>query len=93
MIRVTERAEKGLRDLLAASQAQGNQAVKLVLDESGGVAMTIGQPLHGDAVVPGEKRPVLIVDKALANRLDDVVLDFTKGDGLPPHFVFLPGEL
>jgi hypothetical protein len=54
--------------------------------------MTIGQELHGDAVVPGEKRPLLIVDAALASRLDDVVLDFTKGNGLPPHFVFLPGE-
>jgi Fe-S cluster assembly iron-binding protein IscA len=92
MIRVTERAANGLRDLLAASQAEGNQSLKLVLDESGGVAMTIGQELHGDAVVPGEKRPLLIVDAALASRLDDVVLDFTKGNGLPPHFVFLPGE-
>jgi hypothetical protein len=43
-------------------------------------------------VVPGEKRPLLIVDAALAARLEDVVLDFTKGNGLPPHFVFLPGE-
>ena len=92
MIRVTERAEKGLRDILAASQAVGNQAVKLVPDDSGGVAMTIGQPLHGDAVVPGKQRPLLIVDAALAGRLDDVVLDFTKGDGLPPHFVFLPSQ-
>jgi Fe-S cluster assembly iron-binding protein IscA len=92
MIRVTERAANGLRDLLATSQAQGNQSVKLVPDEGGGVAMTIGQPLLGDAVVPGEKRPLLIVDAALAARLEDVVLDFTKGNGLPPHFVFLPAE-
>ena len=92
MIRVTERAEKGLRDILAASQAESNQSVKLVPDDTGGVAMTLGQPLHGDAVVPGERRPLLIVDATLAGRLEDVVLDFTKGDGLPPHFVFLPSQ-
>jgi hypothetical protein len=40
-------------------------------------------------VIGGEKRPLLIVDASLASQLDDVVLDFTKANGLPPHFVFL----
>jgi hypothetical protein len=90
MIRLTERAEMGLRDILAAQHAPGDQAVKLVPDPSGGIAMTIDRPRHGDAVIDGDKRPLLIVDSSLAPQLDDV--DFTKGNGLPPHFVFVREE-
>ena len=92
MIRLTERAEMGLRDILAARHAPGDQAVKLVPDPSGGIAMTIDRPRHGDAVIDGDKRPLLIVDSSLARQLDDVTLDFTKGNGLPPHFVFVRVE-
>jgi Fe-S cluster assembly iron-binding protein IscA len=92
MIRLTERAATGLRDILAAQRAPGDQAVKLVPDPSGGIAMTIDRPGHGDAVIDGDKRPLLIVDSALAVQLEDVTLDFTKGNGLPPHFVFLREE-
>jgi Fe-S cluster assembly iron-binding protein IscA len=92
MIRLTERAATGLRDFLAAQRAQGDQAVKLVPDPSGGIAMTIDRPGYGDAVIDGDKRPLLIVDSALAPQLEDVTLDLTKGNGLPPHFVFVRGE-
>jgi Fe-S cluster assembly iron-binding protein IscA len=92
MIRLTERAEKGLQDILASSGAVHGQAVKLVPDDGGGIAMTIDRPGHGDAVVSGHARPLLIVDASLAARLSDVVLDFTKGNGHPPHFVLVEEE-
>ena len=89
MIRLTERAASGLLDILAMQQTSSDRAVKLVPDPSGGIAMTIDRPAHGDAVIDGEKRPLLIVDASLADQLDDVLLDFTKANGSPPHFVFL----
>jgi hypothetical protein len=92
MIRLTERAEKGLQDILASSGAPRGQAVKLVPDDVGGIAMTIDRPGHGDSVVSGDARPLLIVDASLAARLSDVVLDFTKGNGQPPHFVLVEEE-
>jgi hypothetical protein len=88
MLRVTERAASELSDILAASRAQSDQAVRLVPDESGGIAMTIDRPSQGDSVVPDEARPLLILDRALAARLGDVVLDLTQPNGHPPHFVF-----
>jgi hypothetical protein len=88
MIRVTERAASELSDILAASQAQKDQAVRLLPDDSGNIAMTIDRPSQGDEVVSGEKRPLLILDAALAARLADVVLDLTPANGRPPHFVF-----
>ncbi len=92
MIRLTERAAKGLQDILASSGALRGQAVKLVPDDGGGIAMTIDRPGHGDAVVSGNARPLLIVDAALEARLRDVTLDFTKGNGHPPHFVLVDEE-
>lgn len=91
-MRLTDRAASGLRDILALQRTPGDQAVKLVPDPSGGIAMTIDRPAHGDAVIEGEKRPLLIVDASIATQLDDVVLDFTKANGLPLHFVFLRDE-
>jgi hypothetical protein len=44
MIRLTERAATGLRDILAMQRTPGDQAVKLVPDPSGGIAMTIDRP-------------------------------------------------
>jgi|SoiMethySBSTD1v2_1073268.scaffolds.fasta_scaffold114839_2 hypothetical protein len=98
MIRLTERAEKGLKDILASSGAMRDQAVKLLRDESGEIAMTIDRPGHGDAVVTGhsvvsgQPRALLIVDASLAARLGDALLDFTKGNGHPPHFVLVEEE-
>jgi hypothetical protein len=95
MIRLTERAEQGRQDILSSSGALHGQAVKLLPDESGGIAMTIDRPVQGDAVVNGDSipsgkpRPLLIVDASLARRLGDAVLDFTKGNGTPPHFVLV----
>jgi Fe-S cluster assembly iron-binding protein IscA len=92
MIRLTERAAKGLQDILVSSHALHGQAVRLVPDDGGGIAMTIDRPGHGDSVVNENARPLLIVDASLAARLNDVVLDFTKGNGQPPHFVLMEEE-
>jgi len=52
--------------------------------------MTIDAPGDGDSVVDGGQRPLLIVDSALTEHLDGVVLDLSRGDkeGEEPQFVF-----
>jgi Fe-S cluster assembly iron-binding protein IscA len=88
MIRLTERAAHGLKEILTANRTPKEQGVKLVPDESGGVAMTIDQPGEGDAVVDGGQRPLLIVDSLIAAKLDGVVLDLTREEeDTEPRFV------
>jgi len=77
MIRLTERAAYGIKEILSANQTPSDQGVKLVPDGQGGVAMTIDSPADGDSVVDGGKRPLLIVDSALTDHLDGIVLDLT----------------
>ncbi len=75
MIRLTERATTGLKEILATNGTPNDRAVKLVPGESGGLAMVIGRPKEGDDVVESEQRPLLIVDASMSDRLDGVVLD------------------
>jgi hypothetical protein len=90
MIRLTERAAYGLKEILTANRTPSDQGIKLVPDEKGGVSMTIDAPGDGDSVVDGGQRPLLIVDSALSEHLDGVVLDLSRGDeeGQEPQFVF-----
>ena len=90
MIRLTERAAYGLKEILTANRTPSDQGIKLVPDERGGVSMTIDRPGDGDSVVDGGKRPLLIVDATLADHLDGVVLDLSRGekDGEEAQFVF-----
>jgi hypothetical protein len=87
MIRLTEQAAYGLKEILSANRVPKEQGVKLVPDESGGVAMSIEVPREGDAVVDGGRRPLLIVDAAITERLDGVVLDVDREEGAEPRFV------
>lgn len=89
MIRLTERAAFGLKEILTANRTPSDQGVKLVPSETGGVSMTIDRPAEGDSVVDGGKRPLLIVDAAIVDHLDGVVLDLSQGekDGETPQFV------
>jgi Fe-S cluster assembly iron-binding protein IscA len=77
MIQLTERAADGLKKILSAEGTPGDQGVKLVPDESGGVSMTIARPSQGDSVLDEGKRPLLIVDSMIAERLDGIVLDLS----------------
>jgi Fe-S cluster assembly iron-binding protein IscA len=77
MIQLTGRAADGLKRILTAEGAPGDQSVKLVPDESGGVAMTFARPGKDDAVVGEGPRPLLIVDAVIAERLNGATLDLT----------------
>jgi Fe-S cluster assembly iron-binding protein IscA len=90
MIRLTERAAYGLKEILTENRTPNDQGVKLVPGERGGVAMTIDRPAEGDTVVDGGKRPLLIVDASLTERLDGVVLDYSQEEvgAKQPQFVF-----
>jgi hypothetical protein len=89
MIRMTDHAATEVEGILTANRTPNDQGVKLVPTDSGGVAMTIDRPQEGDDVVGGEGRPLLIVDAALARRLDRVVFDVAPAekDEEGPRFV------
>lgn len=94
MIGLTARATRELEEILTAHQTPRDRAVKIVPGESGGLAMVIDRAREGDAVVQGEERPLLIVDQALGDRLDNVVLDASTEGGVSegPRFVLRDPE-
>jgi Fe-S cluster assembly iron-binding protein IscA len=92
MIQVTDRAAQGLAQILAAHKASKEQGIKLTTAETGELSMSIERPHEGDAIVSGGRRPLLIVDEALASRLDAAVLDLTQANGQEPHFYLLQQE-
>jgi len=75
VVTVTEKAVNELKDMLQTQGTPEDRGVKLVEAPSGGLAMTIAPPVEGDEVVRHEDRPLLIVDRVLAARLDGTVLD------------------
>jgi Fe-S cluster assembly iron-binding protein IscA len=81
MIRLTERAIHELERILAANRMAGDQGLKLVPGETGGVEFTFDRPGARDAVVNGRKRALLIVDAEIAPKIDGLVLDLASGGG------------
>jgi Fe-S cluster assembly iron-binding protein IscA len=81
MIRLTERAIHEMERILNATDTPGDQGLKLVPGETGGVEFTFDRPAAGDAVVNRAKRALLIVDAVIAPKIDGLVLDLTPGDG------------
>ena len=76
MVQITERAGTELRRLLAEHFARPQQGVRLRLNQSGDLRMTIDVPHAGDSVIRRDNVPVLIVDGRLAVSLAQRVLDF-----------------
>jgi Fe-S cluster assembly iron-binding protein IscA len=87
MIRLTERAIHELERILTANRTPGDQGLKLVPGETGGVEFTFDRPAVGDAVVNGRKRALLIVDAVIAPKIDGLVLDLKAGEGRESRFV------
>ncbi|MBX5491521.1 MAG: hypothetical protein IRZ14_10205 [Chloroflexi bacterium] len=75
MVIITERAAAELQELLAANEAPQGQGVKLVPDEAGRIAMTIGTAGEDDEVIQRDGEPLLIVDSRIAGILDGAQLD------------------
>jgi hypothetical protein len=76
MVLVTARATAELCRTLADNFARSHQSVRLRLDQAGGLGMTIDVPHMGDSIIPRDNFPVLTVDRRLATRLAQRVLDF-----------------
>jgi Fe-S cluster assembly iron-binding protein IscA len=76
MVQITERASVELRRLLTDQLARPQQGVRLRLNPTGHLAMTIDVPHSGDSIIRRDNLPVLIVDGQLAGRLAQRVLDF-----------------
>ena len=81
MVQLTERASAELRRLLSNHFARPQQGVRLRLDQTGDLGMTIDVPHSGDSIIRRDNVPVLIVDGRLALRLAMRVLDFPGGPG------------
>jgi Fe-S cluster assembly iron-binding protein IscA len=76
MVAVTERAATKLQDLLAAQEAEPDEAIRLTPSPNGGIGMSIDTAHDGDEVVEGSEAAVLIVDSTIAPRLTDMVVDY-----------------
>jgi Fe-S cluster assembly iron-binding protein IscA len=78
MVRVTERAATALQEFLATNDAPPDSGVRLAPDSRGDLGMIVDAPHAGDeVVVRGEDAaPVLIVDSAVADELQDMVVDY-----------------
>jgi Fe-S cluster assembly iron-binding protein IscA len=82
MVQITDRANAELRRLLTDHFARPQQGVRLRLNQTGGLAMTIDVPHAGDSIIRRDTLPVLIVDARLAARLAERILDFpAESDG------------
>jgi hypothetical protein len=81
MVQITERASAELRRLLTDNFARPQQGVRLRLNQTGDLAMTIDIPHAGDSIIRRDNLPVLIVDGRLATRLAQRVLDFPSASG------------
>lgn len=75
MISVTPAAASYLRSLIRHSRGQPGQVVKLLFDGKNGLVMTMSQPSEGDTVLEDGSGPVLVIEPALAARLDGLVFD------------------
>jgi hypothetical protein len=85
---VTDRAAAELKRMLVASHAPREQGVKLFPAAAGGVGMAIAAPKEGDLVLEGGQKPLLIVDSAIVDSVDDAVLDLGRGkETESPQFV------
>jgi Fe-S cluster assembly iron-binding protein IscA len=79
MITVTERAASALEALLADSDAQPGQGVKLIPSGEDTIGMVIEGPSEGDEVVRRGDAPLLIVDRSISGPLDGSQID-CEGD-------------
>ena len=91
MLEVSDRAAEGLAQLLNQNMAGVRQSVRLGLDPSGGLAMTIDAPHAGDTLVHRHDAVLLIVEGRLSPLLMNRVLDVPAGDvGARRHFTLRP---
>jgi Fe-S cluster assembly iron-binding protein IscA len=75
MITVTDRAASALEALLVESQAAPGQGVKLVGSPDNTIGLQIDAPADGDDIVHRGDVPLLIVDKAIRERIGDATID------------------
>ena len=80
MVAITERAAVKLQDLLAAQDAQPDEAIRLAPNGTGGIGLAVDTAHAGDEVVEDDESPVLIVDGVLAPRLADMVVDYETAE-------------
>jgi len=79
MVRVTARAASALEELLSENAAPAEAGVRLTPGAAGDVGMMIEVPHDGDEVISRDDAPLLIVDRAVAPDLADMVVDYHDG--------------
>jgi hypothetical protein len=80
MLEESDRAAEELTRLLNQSMAGVRHAVRLVLNPSGDLSMTIDTPHAGDTLVRRHDAVLLIVEGRLSPLLTNRVLDVPAGD-------------
>lgn len=78
MLSVTEKAVDALAQSLDESEAKDGQSLRLSRSPRGEYGLAIDQERGGDQVVRQQKRPILLIDQEVSNRLDGAVLDLIE---------------
>ena len=89
MFVVTERAIEALDKLRASERPSQDQALGLVPSRDGRVGLVMDVPGTGDQTFSRGGRPVLFLDRALAGRFVNRVLDYV---GEPGREAFVLGR-
>jgi Fe-S cluster assembly iron-binding protein IscA len=75
MIKVTERAKQELKRILADREGNSEGSLRLLVSSPGEFGLSTDMEMSGDQVVEYEGVKVLLVEKLLADSLDEVTLD------------------
>ena len=75
MIGVTERAKKELREILANNVDHPDACLRLRVDEQGQLGLGIDIEMPGDEIVEYEGSKLLLVERQLADNVEDIALD------------------
>ena len=78
MITVSEQAKSALWTSLQQSGVPEDQGLRLQA-ESEGFTLEIDSPTEDDRVIRHQETPVIIIDGALDDQLDDLLIDITEG--------------
>ncbi|MEX0801002.1 MAG: hypothetical protein WD379_07295 [Dehalococcoidia bacterium] len=78
MLSVTEKAVDALAQSLDEAEAKDDQSLRLSRSPRGEYGLAIDQERDGDQVVRQKKRPILLIDQEVSNRLDGAVLDLIE---------------
>jgi len=75
MLEVTDTARERLKMLLDANKEEPEECIRITMDESGNLGLTLSKEKPGDQVVEHEGEKVLLLDPIITEALSNVIVD------------------